>query len=219
MRLTHALDDLFAGRSHLRILRALDELPDGLAVSAREVARRSGLSHPTASSVLASLIGPGVVVARRAPRADAFALNRRHLLVEKVSTLFEWERQVLRELLIFLGQEIEREALGVSAAYIFGSVILGEMTSASDIDLAVIVSDPTNTNETEAAIERVADAVRDRFGNRLNIIIGASPIDQLRRPGRHGHRLWTRIVQEGIAVIDREKSRKTEARKKRPGHA
>ncbi len=47
MRLSNALDHIFAGRSRVRILRALDELPDGIAVSARELARRSGLSHPT----------------------------------------------------------------------------------------------------------------------------------------------------------------------------
>ncbi len=218
MRLTHPLDDVFAGRSHVRVLRALDELPDGLAVSAREVARRSGLSHPTASSVLASLTGQGVVRARRAPRADAFELNRRHLLVERVGLLFEWERQLLRELQAFLGQEIEREAPWVSAAYLFGSAIRGQMTSASDIDLAVVVLDSVHAT-TEAAMERVAEVVRERFGNRLNVIIGTSPIEQLQRPGRRGHGLWTRIDQEGIAVIDRGKSGKTEGRKRRSGHA
>ncbi len=218
IRLTHPLDDILAGRSHVRVLRALDEVPDGLAVSAREVARRSGLTHPTASSVLSSLIGQGVVLARRAPRSDAFVLNRRHLVVERLGSLFEWERQLVRELLVFLVRVIELEAPWVSAAYLFGSAIRGDMTSASDIDLALVVSNRDHT-KTEAAMERGADVVRERFGNRLNIIIGTSPIEQLRRPGRQGHRLWTRIDQEGIAVIDREKSGETKVPKRRSGRA
>jgi len=80
MRLVNALDDVFAGRSEVRVLRALDELPDGLAVSARELARRSGLAHPTVSSVLAGLTDQGLVQARRALRGGAFELNRRHAL-------------------------------------------------------------------------------------------------------------------------------------------
>src|SRR2546428_6465928 len=103
MRLAYPLDDAFAGRSHVRVLRALDGLPDGLPVSARELARRSRLSHPTASKVLASLASQGIVLARRAPRTDAFELNREHVLVEKLRPIFEWERLLLRELAVFIG--------------------------------------------------------------------------------------------------------------------
>jgi predicted nucleotidyltransferase len=204
MRFTHPLDDVLASRSHVRILRALDELPDGLLVSARELARRSGLSHPTASSVLASLGRQGIVLARRAPRADAFELNRRHVFVEKLRPVFEWERQLFGEFTTFIGQAIKRTP-GVSAAYLFGSASRGEMTSTSDIDLAVVVRDTSTITETELALDRVADAVRERFGNRLNVTIGSPSIQQLQRPSRPGHRLWTRIAREGIAVIDRDR--------------
>ncbi len=206
MRLTHPLDDVFPSTSHVRILRALDELPDGVPVSARELARRSGLSHPTASTVLSSLGSQGIVIARRAPRANAFELNRRHILVEKLQPLFDWERLLFGEFKRFIVQAIERTR-GVSAAYLFGSVVRGEMTSASDIDLAVVVLDPSKIIETESALDRIADAVRERFGNRLNVTIGSSSIEQLRRPSRPGHRLWERIAREGIAVIDRDRSR------------
>lgn len=207
MRLTHALDDVFASRSYVRVLRALDELPVGLPASARELARRSGLSHPTTSGVLASLATQGIVIARRALQADAFELNRRHTLAERLRSLFEWERQLREELVNFLGREIERRAPWISSAYLFGSFARGEMTRTSDIDLAVLISDPARRSETELALARVADAIRERFGNRLGVTIGVSPINNLRRPGRPGQRLWTQIVQEGIAVIDREKSK------------
>jgi predicted nucleotidyltransferase len=212
MRITHPLDDVFLNKSHVRILRALDELPDGVPVSARELARRSGLSHPTASNVLASLGRQGIVVVRRAPRADAFELNQRHVLVEKLRPLFEWERQLLHEFTTYIAQAIERTP-GISAAFLFGSVVRGEMTPASDIDLAVVVLDPSRITQTESALDRVADAVREHFGNRLNVTIGSLPIEKLRRPGRPGHRLWALIVREGIPVMDRDRS--PEIRRKR----
>ena len=201
MQLTNGLDGVFAGRSHVRVLRALDELPVGLPTSARELARRSGLSHPTASSVLAAFTGQGIVLARRGLRGDTFELNRRHTLVERLHPLFAWERQLLQELVSLLGQRIKREAPWVSAAYLFGSSIRGEMTTASDIDLAVVVSNPTKVDETESALDRVADAVRERFGNRVSVTIGTSPINKLQRPGHPGHRLWKSIIAEGVAVI------------------
>ena len=207
MRLTHPLDDVFASKSYVRVLRALDELPAGLPVSARELARRSGLSHPTTSGVLAALAAQGIVIARRALRADAFELNRRHALIERLRSLFEWERQLQEELVRFLCREIGRRAPWISSAYLFGSSARAEMTRTSDIDLAVVIPNLAQTQETEVALEGVASATRERFGNRLGVTIGVSSINNLRRPGRPGHRLWARIAQEGIAVIDRENSK------------
>ena len=206
MRLTNPLDDVFASRSYVRVLRALDELPVGLPASARELARRSGLTHPTTSAVLASLATQGIVVARRALRADAFELNRRHALTDRLRSLFEWERHLQEELVDFLRREIERRAPWISAAYLFGSSARAEMTRRSDVDLAVVIPNPAQRSETEVALERVAAATRERFGNRLGVTIGVSSINSLRRKGRPGHRLWAQIVEEGIAVLDREKS-------------
>jgi predicted nucleotidyltransferase len=215
MWLLHALDDIFAGRTGIRVLRALNELPDGLPVSARELARRSGLSHPTVTNVLASLIDQGVVLARRAPRTDGFELNRRHALVEKLEPLFDWEGQLLREFAGFIATEIQKQAPMVSAAYLFGSAIRGQMSPASDIDLAVIVLDPADTSPADAALARVADAVRVRYGNRLDVTIESSPIDQLQRPGRPGYRFWASVAKEGITLVDKAETDEPKLGKRR----
>ena len=219
MRLVNALDDIFAGRSEVRVLRALDELPDGLAVSARELARRSGLSHPTVSSVLAGLTNQGVVQARRALRGDAFELNRRHSLNEKLRPLFDWERDLLGEFVSFLAEQIPRRAPRVSAAYLFGSAVRGEMTSDSDVDLAVIVLNPADASGTSEALVEVAEAVRSRFGNRLDVTIGSSAIDELQRPRRAGHRLWDTVAQEGIPVIEAGKPSESRRAQRQAGRA
>lgn len=204
MELRHALDEVFAGRSEVRVLRALDELPGGLQVSARELARRSGLSHPTVAKALASLRDQGMVVTRRAPRSDGFELNRQHALVQKLQPLLEWERQLFGEFAAFIATEIKSHAAMVAAAYLFGSAVRGHMTRASDIDLAVIVRHPADVDPAEAALAGVDDAVRLRYGNRLDITIGSSPIDRLRRTGRPGNRFWESVAREGIALFDED---------------
>ena len=80
MRTAAALDDVLASRSHIRILRALDAIPEGLGMSVRDLARRAGVTHPRASEVLSSLAQLGVTSRQRAGRADLYQLNRAHLL-------------------------------------------------------------------------------------------------------------------------------------------
>ena len=200
MRLDHPLDDLFRSRSHIRVLRALDELPDRLAVSVRDLARRSGLSHPTVSSALKLMLVQGVVLARRSARADAFEVNRQHVLVKKMRRLFEWERSARRQFLHFLQKQIESHGKAVGAAFVFEGATRSEMTATSDVDVA-IVCPPGRVEETEAAMGKVAEAVRKRFGNRLSMIIGGSPLEQLGRPGHKGYRLWARILKEGVPLV------------------
>src|ERR671918_566606 len=160
MRLDGPLDDLFKTRTHVRVLRALDQLPFGFPVSAREVARWGGVSHPTASTVLASLRDQGVVEVRRAPRADAFELNRDHAAAERLRALFEWERKVREELVSFLRDEVKRIPDSISAAILFGSAVGAEMTRASDIDIAVFC-EPNTVESVTAAMQEVGEAGRD----------------------------------------------------------
>src|SRR5690349_11486541 len=123
MRLANPLDDLLEGRSFIRILRALDGLPSGLHASVREIARRAGVSHPTASAVLERLQSQGVVRVRRSLVAHEFRLNDGHVVADHVRQLFRWERGVPDELTSFLAREIRTRAPWVRAAYLFGSAL------------------------------------------------------------------------------------------------
>lgn len=200
MRLDGSLDAVFETRSHVRVLRALDQLPLGFPVSAREVARRAGVSHPTASTVLGSLRDQGLVVVRRAPRADAFEFNRGHTAAERLRALFEWERGIRDELVAFLREEILRIPDSVSAAILFGSAIREEMTPNSDIDIAVFC-EPEKVEAITDGMSGVGEAVRERFGNRLSVVVAPAPLDELLRSGRKGFRLWRQIAREGVPVI------------------
>ncbi len=184
----------------MRILRALARLPEGFAASAREIARRARIAHPTALRVLASLLEQGVVFVSRAPRADLYRLNPDHVVAEQVLPLFERETAMRDELLAFLRDRIERHAPFVSAAFLLGSVAEGGMTPHSDIDLA-IVCPPKHVGDAEGAMEPIEDAVRRRFGNRLSVLPGVGPGQGLTERGRSGARLWRSILSSGIPVL------------------
>jgi predicted nucleotidyltransferase len=200
MRAEHPLDDLFSSRSHVRVLRALYELPEGLAVSARDIGRRASVSHPMASRVLASLAEQGLARRARVSRADLFELNSEHVAADALRVLFDWERQVEGHLLAFLREVVDREAPAVSGAYLFGSAARGEAGPRSDVDVAVLCA-PRHAEAVEAAMDRVAEAVRARYGARLNVLMATEPLESLLRPGRRGRRLWGRIAAEGVPLI------------------
>jgi predicted nucleotidyltransferase len=182
VRFARPLDDVFRSRSYIQVLRALHGLPDGFRASSREIARRAGITHPTASSALFSLADQGLVILERAPRADLFRLNRGHALAHQLSSLFEWEQNALADLLSFLKESIERETDSIEAALLFGSAAKGTMTTTSDIDVAVVCP-VDRVEEVEAVMERVGEAVRARFGNRLNIVLGNPPALGTQRAG------------------------------------
>ena len=201
MRLRDPLDDIFRGPSHVRVLRALHQLPAGLAASAREIARRAGVSHPTAAKALSSLAEQGVVARTRAPRAIAFELRRTHTAVGRLVTLFEWEDGLVHELIGLLRTEIFRHASSsVTAAYLFGSAAEGGMTPRSDIDVAVLHGAGA-TEHVTAVMQEIGESVQERFGNHLSFILTDTPLEALHKSRREGSRLWRRILREGIPIL------------------
>lgn len=202
MRLQDPLDDVFRSPSYIRVLRALHRLPAGLPASAREIARRAGVSHPTASNALSSLAEQGVVTLARAPRASAFQLCRAHTIVEKLASLFEWEEGLQGELLDLLRTEIQRRARRtVTAAYLFGSAVEGAMTPESDIDVAVVHMAGAGASVT-AAMEEVGERVQERFGNRVSFLLADAPLDALQSSRRKGARIWRQILRDGVPILE-----------------
>lgn len=163
MRLDNSLDDLFATGSHVRVLRALDRLPEGLTVSGREVARRAGVSQPTAADVLRSLEAQGLLIVGRRLRAAFYRLNHDHILTPALSRLFAQEGEVRPDLETEVADRVY--ALdGVAAAFLFGSAARGDMRPESDIDIAVQAKGAVP--ETISSL----DKIHQRFGNRVSVI-------------------------------------------------
>jgi predicted nucleotidyltransferase len=199
VRFSQPLDDLFQGRSHMKLLRALADMPEGMEASTREVARRAGVSHPTASAVLETLRQQGVVHVRRTARADEYRVNTGHVLWDQLAPILRWERHARDEVIAFVTDQIADQAPWVSAAYLFGSVVSGDMEPGSDIDVAVICPS-ARVADTEDAMDAIGKRTAERFGNRVNAIVGTRPVEELARGGRSGSGLWKAIAEEGIPL-------------------
>jgi predicted nucleotidyltransferase len=200
MRFSHPLDDLFRVRSSVKVLRALGDMPEGFEASTRELARRAGVSHPTASAVLEALRQQGVVHVRRTSRADEYRVNPGHVLWDQVAPLLRWERHARDVVVAFVADQIAQHAPWVSAAYLFGSVVRADMDPDSDIDVAVICSS-ARVPDTEDAMEAIGERTAERFGNRVNAIVGTRPAEELSRGGRPGSGLWKVIAEDGVPLI------------------
>lgn len=200
MRLKDPLDDLFQSRSHVKVLRALDQLPTGIDVSIREVARRAGVSHPTASTVLEGLRLQGVVRARRTLLAVEYRLNEDHVAAQQLASLFRSEKDSLHDVLSFLAMEISRRAPWVDGAYLFGSAARADMRPDSDLDVALI-SSSKRANRLQVVMDELSDLSASRFGNRIQATIGTRPITELAQPGHRSYRLWRTVAKEGIQFL------------------
>jgi predicted nucleotidyltransferase len=183
----------------VRILRALDRLPEGFAVSARDMARRAEVAHNRASEVLSSLTEIGLTRVQRAGRADLYQLNRDHIMYPGVHELFQQEAAIQPALQKFLRRRLAK-VRRVREAYIFGSVARGESRTGSDIDVALVIppSGPTATERSQ--IDEIATEVREKFGSELGVHLSPQPVVD-RVDGRAGRDLWRRIQTEGIRLL------------------
>ena len=200
MRLDEPLDDVFASASHVRLLRALYALPSEMGRSGRDLARRANVSHPRANQVLADLADQGLVTVERFPRTDLYRPNRHHVLAEPLSKLFELEPKLKSELLSVVARELKARRLPVKQARIFGSAARDAMARTSDVDLALVTS-RESVAAVETAAQEIAEAVRMRFGTRLNVLVGSPPRKGSGKARQSRQGVWEAIDREGIDVL------------------
>ena len=195
MRFTVPLDDLLRSRTHIRLLRALHQLPEDVEVSIRDLGRRAAVSHPTAARVLRSLEQQGLVQVHRLGRTDAYRLNRAHHFYPILRSLFVDETRIRDSLIELLRTELPRRLGDVQEAYLFGSAARADMRPDSDIDVGVSVRSAATESLSEADTE-LRDLVRAKFGNELNLHF--SQVSSRQRGRKPVHRA---IAREGIQIL------------------
>ena len=193
MRLVDALDEVLGTRGRVRVLRALIAAPESLPASGREIARRTGLAHPQASSILGSFVAQGLVTRHRGPRIHLYDLNRSHVLLPHLEALFEGEAGVRPALDALLRERLS--AGPILKAAVFGSAVVDGMDVESDLDLA-IVARPGSESEVAGLLDGMAEEVRARFGIRLSPLVSFGEKDAWpKRPP-----IWRRIEAEGLPL-------------------
>jgi predicted nucleotidyltransferase len=150
--------------------------------------------------VLARLAEQGLVAMQRLPRTDLYRVNPRHALAEPLGKLFALEPKLKFEFLSLLARELKARRLPIKEARIFGSAARGTMAPASDVDLALVTS-RESVAAVEAAAQEIAETVRERFGTRLNVLVGSPSLEKLSKSPRAKHGVWQAIEREGIDVL------------------
>ncbi len=212
MRLEAPLDDALATASHVRVLRTLCEMPLRAPASGREIARRAGLSHPTATKVLRDLEHQGLVRAQRQVGAEGYRLNDRNLLVRPLKELFESEDAIPASLAEWLKGALE-DHREIKAAYLFGSAARGSMSRTSDLDIGV-VAPGARAEILEERLDPLIDDLRQRVGVPVQVVITTTSPASL-RAGRK--RLWDRIVKDGLVITGPEMRATRRGRRTRSG--
>lgn len=137
------IENIFSGKSRIRLLRCLYESASGL--TGREIARRTGLSPQQAHKVLNELAALGIVEVKIAGPAHLFTLNLQHWVITDVArVIFDGEKNWLDMLLRDLSSGLPPS---VSSLVLFGSAARGELSGSSDIDLLALIEDGKNKQE------------------------------------------------------------------------
>lgn len=197
MDFVQTLDSVLGSRSLVAMLRALVALPRGFSVSARDLARRASISHPSALSALETLHEQGIVDVRREPKRNAYSLNREHVLSQKLVGLFEQEDELQAQLQTFLAGELRKRFPRLRLALLFGSAAEGLASASSDIDLFLLVQKNQNTEE---AVLELGETVRRVFGNHMSVIVEDIPKTEFLKKARRNH-LWSKILQTGTPLV------------------
>jgi len=79
------------------------------------------------------------------------------------------------------------------------------MAPTSDVDLALVTS-RDSVAAVEAAAQEIAEAARQRFGTRLNVLVGSPSLEKLSKSRQAGHGVWQAIEREGIDVLAASKA-------------
>lgn len=177
-------------------------LPADYAATGREIGRRAEVTHPLENRALGELAAQGIVRRDRIGRADTYRLNGSHALADLVCETFRRERGMKDDLLSFLRAQIQANAPSAREAYLFGSAARGAARANSDIDVAVVWPDASSI-EVERASEAISEAIRERYGNRGQVLIRTSLLS-----GKTARGAWRQVLQNGISLLTSVRARR-----------
>ncbi len=160
MKLHNILDEVLKSKSHIMVLRVLQDTAQGY--TGREIARLSGLTHRACLQALTNLEDLAIVQRRRGGRDHTFTLNRKNVIVsDGILPLLDLERKLLDRLQQYIKR---RFAKHTESIMLFGSVVRGEETVGSDMDVCFVAGNKSKLKEVENIVHELQPAVKQMFG-------------------------------------------------------
>ncbi|TPW21088.1 MAG: hypothetical protein FD126_1040 [Elusimicrobia bacterium] len=189
------LDWLFAAPSHIGVLRAIKDSPEGM--SGRAVARAAGLNHEACRMAIARLETIGVITRVFSDRTQFIRLNRANeLVIRGLLPLFRAEAEVKEAVHSLIRDTFRGRARGVT---VFGSVARGEQRPESDLDLLVVIDGKDDEAVHDRAFE-LRDEVLRRYGLSISPLVVT--LQHVRKKARSGNGLYNDIAEQGLDLLD-----------------
>lgn len=166
MRLTKPLDSILNTEVKTKILRFLCRT--GAEWNGSQIAKEMGITPAASHNALNELTRQGVIMMRNMGNTHVYTLNTENYIVsDLLKPLYISEDEALNKIIGIIkrnlsSSKIKSKILNVS---LFGSVNKGEDHPASDIDLAVIISDAKTKSKVEKLFEKIDKSVSRKFGN------------------------------------------------------
>lgn len=194
MKYRNFLNDILGQKSKVRALRFLSGFEKGIPI--RELAREIKITPPNLSIILNDLEKQGLLVSCRIGTSIVYTLNKSHFLVEEiVRPLFQKEREAKTN----LGREIAKKIkFPYESLILFGSIARGQEHPKSDVDLAVIIGNQSNVENSAGKILEINPFIAKRFGNSLSPIV-MNKKDFVRKL-KAGDKLVASIAKEGLLI-------------------
>lgn len=188
------LDWLFSVPSHIGVLRAVKDAPDGM--SGRALARAAGLNHEACRMAVARLETIGVLTRIVSERTQLVRLNRESELVNRgLLPLFRTEAEMREEVFSLIQAAFRGRAKAVT---VFGSVARGEERPESDLDLLIVIDGKDDDAVHRRAFDLRAEILR-RYGVEVSPLVVT--VRHARAKARAGVRLYPDAADQGIDLL------------------
>ncbi len=179
-------------RSKVKLLQVLFKFPDG-EFTGEDLAGKAGVSKPRTHQALADLVEENLVTRRVAGRAYLYGLVSDSYSAGAIGALFQADRSPLAELVKLVQKKLEREP--VVSAILYGSLVRGEETAGSDIDLYLVVRDEEARKRVEELVTELNGSTSSYFGNRLSALV--KTVEESRQAYRSRRGLEMELEKEG----------------------
>ena len=192
--LTHP-EYVILGENRARVLHRLAVLAE--PTSGRRIHELSGArALRTTQRVLDELVTIGLVDVQKLGSANAYLLNRKHLLWRPIEEIL-----AIHAIAASAIDEAIRDALSgsVTSAAIYGSLARGEAGPESDIDVIVVWPDETAKEDGHSVVDSLGESVRRLTGNQLQALVVTQA--ELARLVEHDDPLVDSIRRDGVTVV------------------
>lgn len=193
--LRYPLTAILGSVVNVRTLREL--MRHGGELSAPSLVKRTGLAKASVRQALQILDTMKIVEALGTERSRLFRVQRKHPLAAVLDELFQEEERRFEAVLSAIRVATGR-CVGLTAAWLYGSVARGEDRETSDVDVAA-VGEPEAIPLIEQTLREALVEAEERLAFRASVV-AIDPHDVLRLAAEND-RWWTGLANASLGIV------------------